>query len=255
MIRHTFTLSALISMAASTLLAAPVAEVSTVQTPISADNVFVALGFDSNDESEIFIGGTMPSTCYRRPLGEITSKGKGEIAISLTASKIQDPNVICMMVQVPYLVPVSLGNLPEGVNTIKINAGTPTARTSQITIETPGSTSVDNFTYANVTKVEKIAGSNAIVIEGYHPSSCMDFLTIEVRPNKTGDTYSILPIIQQSEHACDRVVVPFLKVVNLPKLEARKEALVYVRKIDGRALHYLFKNEPKLSFPAVKSKL
>lgn len=251
MFKHIFALSAL-GMTASVVLAAPVAEVSTVQTPINSDKVFVALGFDSNDDSEIFISGTFPSTCYRRPVGEITSKGKGEISISLTASKIQDPNVVCMMVQVPYLLPVNLGNLPEGTNTIKINAGTETATTSQIVIETPGSTSVDNFTYANVTKVEKIAGTNSIVIEGYHPSSCMDFLTIEVRPNRMGDTYSILPIIKQSENPCDRVVVPFLKVVNLPKLEARREALVYVRKIDGRALHYLFKNEPKQSFPAVK---
>lgn len=213
-----------------------------IQAHIKADNIFVAQGFDSNDDVEIFFSGKLPDTCYRRPEGNVTFKGKGKISINLTASKIDDPNVLCIMVEVPYMIPISIGKLQEGNHQISVNKGTPWANSNEINIETPSSLSIDNFTYANVTKIERVFGSNAVMIEGYHPSSCMDFITIEVKPNKNKDTYSVLPIIQQSEDVCDRVIVPFKKLVNLPKLDPRKDALVYVRKIDGRALHYWLKN-------------
>lgn len=215
---------------------------NTTQVLLDTDTVFVPHGYDSNDRIvQIFLRGRMPSTCYQWPVAEATMLEKGKILIKVTASKITDSNVLCIMAEIPYMIPVSLGHLNEGKYDLSINAGTEWQDDSTITIESPSAESIDNFTYANVTEVIKDVNSNTVIIEGYHPSSCMDFESIEIRPNENFNTFSILPIIKQTKAECDATIQPFSAKIVLP-IEGKKEVLVHVRKIDGHAINYLFKN-------------
>lgn len=215
---------------------------STLQVLIGSDTVFVPQGWDSNDrEVQIYVKGEFPNTCFRRPTGTVTLKDDNKIVISLTAAKIVDPNVLCIMARIPYMVPVALGQLKEGSYNIEINPATDWEKKSSISVESPSAESIDNFTYANVTDVYGDPDTNDIIIEGYHPSSCMDFQGIEVRPNASLDTFSILPIIKQVKAECDTVIKPFVERVTLP-MGTKKEVLVHVRKIDGRSINYLFRN-------------
>lgn len=209
------------------------------QVLISLEKVFVPKGFDSNDSVEIIVSGELPNTCYLRPHGEV--KIVDNIAIvEIKATKITDEEVVCIMAIVPYMITVPLGQLREGSYDIFINPGTASAKNSSILVERPNSNSINNFTYANVTNVETLSTQRDILIAGFHPSSCMEIDRVEIFSNTNNDTYSVLPIIKQTQPICDRMIKPFTYTIHLPNAQ-KDQQLLHVRKIDGTALNYLVK--------------
>lgn len=210
------------------------------EVQINSQNIHVPQGFDSNDTVEVIVTGLLPSTCYRRPNAEAKVDGSN-VTIKLKATKMDKQNNICIMAVVPYMISVPLGQLKEGHYTIAVNPGSTDFKNSTIAVESPNSQSIDNFTYANVSKVTKVAGSNKIRLTGEHPSSCMKIDRVEVLANPTHDTFSILPIVKQIQPICDRMMKPFTHEVVLP-FELKKSAVAHVRKIDGTAANFLLKD-------------
>ena len=204
---------------------------------IESESVHVPKGFDSNDNVEVVLTGVLPSTCYRRPFGEAKVLGN-QVGIDIKATKLDDKESICIMALVPYMISVQLGQLREGSYQIAVNPGTAQEKDSTILVERPNSNSIDNFTYANVTSVKKIRGTNIITLEGVHPSSCMELERVDITAN--GDTFAILPIIKQVKPICDTMIQPFSYNVELPA-NLQKDILVHVRKIDGNATNFLLK--------------
>jgi hypothetical protein len=206
------------------------------ETVVPVDNVFVPSGFDTNDKTQIFLEGKFPNTCYRRPKTEVTPQN-GVLHVSMKATRVPGP---CIQAFVPFLEPVELGNLGIGAHRIVVDNG-PSTVVSSIDVEVPGSSSIDNFTYANVTSVS--ARDKKIILTGYHPSSCMRLDRIDTKVSETGNTISIMPVIAQNpeQPICDCMIVPFEYEVPLPQMKSSM-VLVHVRKIDGNALNYLVKN-------------
>lgn len=135
------------------------------------------------------------------------------------------------------MISVPLGQLKEGNYTILVNPGHVDFKKSTISVESPGSQSIDNFSYANVNKVAKIS-ENKIVLYGEHPSSCMEIDRVDVIPNPTQDTFSILPVVKQVAPICDRMIKPFSQEVDLP-FPIKKSTIAHVRKNDGTASNFL----------------
>ncbi len=213
--------------------------VNQEEVTLGFDNVFVPKGFDSNDSVEIVVSGDLPNTCYLRPHGEVKIIND-TIRVEMKATKITNPKVFCIEALVPYVASVSLGQLHEGHYDIFVNQGTASEKDSGILVEHPNSNSINNFTYANVTSAEAMVGSRELVITGTHPSSCMEIERVEIIPNENNDTFSVLPIIKQTQDICDRSIKPFSYTLKLPEAQKNHE-LVHIRKIDGTALNYLVK--------------
>lgn len=216
---------------------------SQEQVSIGLNNVYVPKGFDANDSVEIVVVGELPNTCYLRPHGNAKIIGR-DVIIEMEATKLSGPDVNCIMALVPYVVSVPLGQMNEGHYDIWVNAGTTSETSSSIFVERPNSNSINNFTYANVTNVQTSAGKDRITIEGIHPSSCMEISRVEIIPNEKLDTYSVLPIIKQTDPICDQMIKPFNYTIDLPVTQ-NDGVLVHIRKIDGTALNYLVKPQGK----------
>jgi hypothetical protein len=209
---------------------------SQEEVNIGVTHVFVPTGFDSNDHVEVITTGMLPNTCYVRPQGIAKVAGQN-ITINVKATKLSGENVACIQAVVPYMISVSIGQLNEGTFAISVNTGNRMDKYSAITIERANSTSINNFTYANVTHITQ-PHSKKLTIHGVHPSSCMDIDRVEILSNETNDTYSILPIVKQIRPVCDMMMKPFVYHVELPG-EASKEQLAHVRKIDGTAVNFI----------------
>jgi sulfur carrier protein ThiS len=209
------------------------------EVAIETEGVFVPKGFDSNDHVEIVVTGQLPNTCYLRPRGEIEITGN-KINIRMMATKISGDDVNCIMAIVPYLVSVPLGKMTEGNYDIQINEGATSETKSAIVVEQPNSNSINNFSYANVTHVTILTREQKIVLEGFHPSSCMEIDRVEIVSNESHDTYSILPILKQIGQACDQTINPFSIELVLPKEKGNDRVVLHVRKMDGTGLNYLW---------------
>jgi hypothetical protein len=215
---------------------------------VDSKNLHIPAGYDYNDRDiTVFASGELPDTCYRRPEGRVKIDDAGRLRLEIVATRIRDPKLVCIMSTIPYLVPVSLGHLQllEGTHSIVINADRIMEREFEIVVDKPSSTSVDNYSYANVTKVELIEDENgmkSIMIAGYHPTSCMSLTELRVLPNENRDTFSVLPIIEKISDECTRVIKPFSVFLPIPELGSQ-DVLVHVRKIDGHAINSFFPQE------------
>ncbi len=223
-------------LTALTLLIASGTFARSEEVSIETENVHVPKGFDSNDNAEVVLTGVLPSTCYRRPFGEAKVLGN-QVTIEMKATKLDEQDHFCIMALVPYMVSVPLGQLREGNYAVAVNPGTTDEKDNTLLVERPSSSSIDNFTYANVSAVKKIGG-NKIILEGAHPSSCMVIDRVDVTVN--GDTYAVLPIVKQVKPICDTMMQPFSYEMELPG-SVREKIIVHVRKLDGTASNFLLK--------------
>lgn len=229
----------LITLVALLVISINVNATSQELVSIDLEKVFVPKGFDSNDNVEIVISGELPNTCYLRPFGDVKTVDN-KIIIDLKAYQLVGDDANCIQAIVPYMISVSLGQLAEGRYEIVVNETTPSEKNSAIVVDRPNSASLNNFTYANVTGVKKHINDREILIEGYHPSSCMEIDRVEIITNENQDAYSVLPIIKQVQAICDRMIKPFSHTIQLPPAH-REQELVHVRKIDGWGFNYIIK--------------
>lgn len=208
-----------------------------IDVVIDPDNVHVPTGFDSNDTSiQIMVTGFVPNTCFLRPRGEAKVLGK-TITITMKATKVYGSDANCIQALVPYMATVSLNRLAEGNYRVVVNPGTSSEKVTDLNVEKPNSSSIDNFTYANITNVKESDDNSSIILEGAHPSSCMKFESIQVIPNGTQDTFAILPIIKQTAPICDFRIKPFAEAIPMPQTQS-DVVVLHVRKIDGTAVNY-----------------
>lgn len=226
-----------------TLAMSSLASAEQEDVAIGLSNVFVPKGFDSNDNVEIVVAGELPNTCYLRPRGDV-KVSDGHVYVEMRATKITDPNTLCITAIVPYMVTIPLASLGEGAYDILVNSGLASELSTSIQIDQANSSSINNFTYANVTNVDYKVDNHEVTISGVHPSSCMEIDRVEIIVNQTNDTFSVLPILKQTLEICDRMIKPFSYTVALPKPQKNQE-LVHIRKIDGTALNYLVNLNPK----------
>lgn len=201
--------------------------------PIYPNQIHVPLGFDSNDQAEIIVHGLLPDTCHRRPSGKVEVRGN-EIHVEMKADKVSGSQVYCIKAMVPYLVSVPLGKLPEGAYKIAVNTIEPT--TYKMVVDRPGSASIDNFTYANVTNVTKDEETGELIISGEHPSNCMELTKIEIIANETHDTFSVMPIVMKTGDDCNLVMTPFK--VQVPFMAPAGGVVFHVRRLDGTAVNF-----------------
>jgi hypothetical protein len=204
---------------------------------IQPDDVHVPAGFDSNDKIiEIFFTGDLGNSCDRHPFGEATIKG-GKIYITMKAQRLSGGDGGCLQVLSPYLVRVPLGQLRPGNYEILVNKGTPNEISSRLIVEKPSSPNIDNFSYANVLSATKAKNKNALILKGSHPNGCTEMASLEVVANAAGNTFAILPIVEQFGGPCTLIMKPFEIEVPIPDNMQDDVVVFHIRKNNGNALN------------------
>lgn len=202
---------------------------------IAPSDIHIPQGFDSNDKNvAILLTGVLPNSCIQQPTGHAKVIGQ-KITVDIEAKEFSD--LVCIQMLVPYLVTVPLGQLKPGSYNVVVNEGKDSEKDGVLLVDKPSSQNIDNFTYANVTTVEKVPGRAAIRLNGVHPNSCMNIDRVEVVANDSGNTYAVLPIVKQDQPDCDRVIKPFVYDLAVPVTMPNEVVVFHVRTFNGNAIN------------------
>ncbi len=208
---------------------------------IAVNHIYSPKGFDSNDNAEFVLSGNLPSPCYKFPHADVQIAGK-MVFITVTAlvGSAKEPD-LCPQVLVPYLEPVSLGQLREGNYTVVVNGNTMFEIKGSISIGKATSTQIDNYIYAPVEYVERRSAARAVTLKGYLPSDCFQLERVEFVSNGV-DTYSVLPILVQVRELCPMRIIPFEQTIPVPAQLKAEKVLLHIRSMNGKSVNSLFVN-------------
>ena len=85
------------------------------------EKIFIAPGFDDNDNVQVSLFGNFTDTCYRvGPTGHSVDHQNREIKIWAKAYDYSSREFVCLDVLTPFLLNISVGLLQEGTYTVKV---------------------------------------------------------------------------------------------------------------------------------------
>lgn len=211
---------------------------------VPVENVFVPSGFDSNDNSEVIVTGTLPNLCHRYPQTKVVVNGN-KIDIRVEALYYSPSSPFCPQLLVPFMETVNLGVLDKGMYKITVNGQSPRRGhrfSSAIKVVEAPSDAVDDFIYANVEYVDKTPHSRTVVLKGHNPSDCFEFQEIKTVSNNK-DTIAVLPILKKVHEYCPLKMVSFEYEMEVPRGLPAEKVLLHVRAMNGKSVNSLFLNK------------
>jgi hypothetical protein len=176
---------------------------SLVTSPVN--KVYVPLGFDDNDVSEVILRGHFPDTCYKvGPASAVVNEATKIIEITASAYHYAGG---CAQVLVPFIQTVKVGVVKSGSYTIKV-IDRPDATTTDLNVVEANTSSPDDFLYApveNVAVTPRLQGGWDLAIDGHYPFMFIGCMVIrDVRVTRTpGNVLVVLPIAELSEDDVD----------------------------------------------------
>lgn len=214
-------------------------ELKPTLVPQEPEHVFTPLGFDSNDNSQVVLYGTLPNTCYKvGPIRYRVDQKKKAVFVQSTAYHY--PGHWCAEVMVPYQQVVNLGILKEGNYDISVASRDGSYQNmGKLPVSTATSTKPDENLYAPVEQVFLRKGdggaSSEVVVSGVFRNTCMQLKELQVtyRPNRV---IEVLPLAQIRRTNCAPEMRPFTATAVLSGL-AKGKALIHVRSLNGQALN------------------
>jgi hypothetical protein len=218
-------------------------------TPV--DQVFIPAGFDSNDRMEIVVSGYLPDMCYDKPKAQVFIENK-MIIVYMTAERTQEAaSNWCPQVLIPFVETVSISTLVSGHYDLLVNPNTPYSHQREFFVEEASSTSIDDFTYANVESIEFDEQEGILTLKGNHPSQCQTIDPVEFRfiSNKK-DTYAVLPVIKSTSERCPLKLSPYVYKVTVPTDITGEKILLHVRSMRGKSLNLVVRNGLKARMSA-----
>lgn len=209
--------------------------------PSPAEKVFVALGFDDNDDVELIIHGHFPDSCYKvGPASARFNPATGTVEIE--AKSYRYPG-ICAQVVVNFIQTVKAGILPQGTFAITVN-GVAGIATAPLVIDEATSSGPDDFLYAPVSEASldlAADGSHTVTIKGEYPFmfiGCMIVTDLRAYVSP-GNTIVVLPIAELVDtDACDAQADSHKFAISKSVGElSLGEYLIHVRVIEGNSLN------------------
>jgi hypothetical protein len=219
------------------MITAPTFAVNTskvFRTVVPAEHTYVPKGFDSNDNVEIIVEGWLPNLCYKTPHAEVEVDGN-IININMMAYSIDDGTQLCAEMIVPFIHTTSVGVLDKGMYTVVVNR----EFESQLFVDESTSDGIDDYVYANVEVVERVYGTNKVLLKGHNPSFCFEFEKFETSHNDK-DVIAVQPIMKKVNSSCPMKMVPFTYEYEVPQVLPREKVLLHVRSMSGKSINSLF---------------
>ena len=209
-----------------------------VQAP---ENVFVPMGFDDNDNSQIILFANMPDTCHKAgPVRYRIDEAKRTIFIRNEI--LYYSGCWCADVQVPYTQTVNVGLLNSGEYKVAVETSTGTfKKMADIPIAAATTAAPDDSLYAPVEQVifakgKESVGNGEVILTGTFRSSCMQLK--DVRLNyRQNHVIEVLPIVEMAASGgCTEELRPFTARIKI-KDSVGGRALLHVRSLSGQAIN------------------
>lgn len=208
---------------------------------IPVKHIYIPKGFDSNDNVEVVVTGTLPNLCHKAPQVEI-KKTEHDISVSLKTLYYSKSNPYCPEMAVPFSKVISLGSFKPGIYEIIVNKDSDFEKLENLMVRSPKSDSIDEYQYAYVDTIKKNLDKKTVTLSGYNPSDCFEISKVDYLSNEQ-DTYSILPRMKQISDFCPMKLTPFSITWKIPKerLDSKK-VLLHVRTLNGNSLNKIINN-------------
>lgn len=218
--------------------------------PSPVEKVFVAQGFDDNDDVELVVHGHFPNTCYKvGPISAEFNAATGLVEISAQSYFYQGG---CAQVIVNFTQTVKVGLLPQGTYDLKVN-GAGGLATAPLVITQALTSTPDDHLYAPVREASvnlQDDGTYAVSIKGEYPFMFVGCMVLtEVRTYMSpGNTLVVLPIAELIDDArCEaqQFSHSFAATKSVGVL-APGEYMLHVRVVEGVSLNRFFEIQPAI---------
>lgn len=210
------------------------------QVDLQVEKIYVPAGFDSNDNIQVIVTGTLPNLCYRAPKSKTLHKGN-VFKVSLVATYEETEGTVCAEAVVPFMEKVVLGTLETGSYIIEANEDSPQNLKEALEVVQANSNVLNDHIYARIEFADPMLKTRQVLLKGYNPSECFELDRIETKSNKK-DVYSVLPIMKKVGDFCPMKMVPFSYPYEVPADLSAKEILLHVRTMQGDSVNTLFSN-------------
>lgn len=213
--------------------------------PSPVEKLFVPMGFDDNDNTEIVVHGHFMNSCYKTGPSEF-SVDESKKLIRVMPQSYEYSNAICAQVVIPFIQTVKLGMLTAGTYTVEI--GNSNGVESRSLVVKPRVTeSPDDFVYAPVDRANVEFGANpseqSVVISGRYPPTYVGCAIVnEVRVSQTpGDVLLVLPIMELLSDRLECIArnwsptFEFKQKLSIPMKSG--DHLLHVRVLNGNSLN------------------
>lgn len=182
-------------MGATLLAASPI----LVKAPV--EKIFVPLGFDTNDNIEIFYHGHFPNSCYKvGPAKAVVDEAKK--TISVQASAYYYAGSFCAQMLVPFDGSIKMGIMPQGEYSVVVD-GDAQVTEAALQIKVANTQNPDDYLYAPVDSVRLVANQTEesdvkIKVEGSYPFMFVGCMVLrDVKTSLTpGNVLVVQPIAE-----------------------------------------------------------
>lgn len=202
---------------------------------VSFNKVYVPVGFDDNDRTQVTIEGAFPNTCYK--VGPYATKVDPTTRTITVQQQAYHYQGVCLQVMVPFYQVIDLGLVPHG--DYKIVDAANGSSLSGIRIDTATKAEADEYLYAPMTDAfittEPETGIHTLSIMGAFTDRCTMFEDIKV--NYTQDVIVVQPVVKHiAARNCAQEKTRFVKTVQL-KGGLTGMYLLHVRSMNGQAIN------------------
>lgn len=204
-----------------------------IEMPSPVSDVYVPIGFDSNDNVEIVLAGEFPSSCYKVGLHSFRVTEKNEILIQATT--LFYPGSTCAQVITPFMQIVKIGVLKVGAYKVIVNDKSTPKKEFEIAQHL--SEAPDDYLYAPVEFAEietsSSTGIQYLEIQGRFPLMLIGCAYMqEVKINRDDPDVVVVQPIMAITYDCADHKVAFKQTVPLTSPFSGK-GLIHVRVLNG----------------------
>jgi hypothetical protein len=214
-----------------------------VKAPV--EKIFVPLGFDTNDDVEVFFRGHFPNSCYKVGPSKATFD-EAKKTITLEASAYYYKGVLCAQMLVPFDGSVKVGMVPEGEYSVVVDGDTQVTE-GILNIKVAKTADPDDYLYAPVENISITNPTNestelGVKVEGNYPFmfiGCMVLRDVKMSVSP-GNVVVIQPIAELVDGPeclaqADNKKFSFTKALGFaPKKE---EYLLHARSTSGSSIN------------------
>ncbi len=219
---------------------------------IMLENVFIIKeGYDSNDEIELTLYGSLPSPCYKVDKINITPSQNNthfSITVLMKKKRLRGCEQTIYKAPVNFSKVLSLGELPAGKYTFTYNTKGG-EKTDSMIISVAQSDSIDESLYAPISNAfipELIyQGENAVVVlTGIFHTNCLNLNSADIEVIKKDNIFIILPKSKlTSIQNCNDKKYPIREIVNLGSITKKGNYLIHIRSLNGGSVNQVFQVE------------
>ncbi|MGE3974835.1 MAG: hypothetical protein AB7F59_09950 [Bdellovibrionales bacterium] len=199
--------------------------------------LFIPVGFDNNDNSQVVADGFLPNPCYK--IGPHTVKVDRAAKVVLLQQQVyKNIGRVCPQVLVPYTTVFNLGVLEDGNYTIKDLTNNKTL--GKVSVKKALNQGPDDYFYAPVADARVDIPNMTVIVEGVYTDDCLDLEQMKIFMSPE-NVVIVQPILKawSGGRSCKKGKFPFKYTRPLPQLEGGVY-LLHVRGMSGLSINKTF---------------